>query len=339
MENIKFSILIPVYNVEKYLKQCIDSVLAQNYSNFEIILVDDGSKDSSGKICDEYADKYDFVKVIHQKNAGQFTARQKCLNLSTGDYCIFLDSDDYWDPQLLEKVKKVIDKYQCDMVIFDRKDVLEDVVVEVHLPFHNKDVFINENKEELYRILLEGTLLNNLVLKVFKRNLSKDNVRDYGFKGICYGEDAFKSACLIKEAERIVYLSECLYNYRRGVGVTSHISADLIEKIAYSNSCMLKLLEDCADDFACYKFRNMTNYMKNVVKYIVYGYIDNPKTLEAVMKNVAEIDYYQEARKSSKYELSLFEKVLLNNAEKQKFRLIKVIGILLKLKNRIRKVL
>lgn len=334
LENIKFSVLIPVYNVEKYLKQCIDSVLTQSYDNFEMILVDDGSTDSSGKICDEYADTFDFIKVIHQKNAGQFTARQNCLKFSTGDYCIFLDADDYWELNLLDKVQILIKKHQCDMVIFDRKDVFENTVIKVKLPFNNEYVFVNEKKEELYKMLLEGTLLNNLVLKVFKRNLSKDNIRDYGFKGICYGEDAFKSACLIKEAKKIVYLSECLYNYRKGVGVTSHLSAALVEKTAYSNSRMLKLLEDCVDNFECHKIINMTNYIKKAVKYIVYGYIDNPKTLEIVMKNVAEIDYYQEARKVSKCELSLFEKIIMNNAEKQKFILIRIVGNLVKLKNK-----
>lgn len=337
LEDIKFSVLIPVYNTENYLNQCIESVLEQSYENFEVILVNDGSTDKSREICDEYADQYDFVKVIHQENSGQFTARQNSMKFATGDYCIFLDSDDYWEPHLLEKVKKTIDKYQCDMVIFNRKDVYENTVVEVQLPFHNEQVFSKEKKEDLYKMLLEGTFLNNLVLKVFKRTLSKENIEDYGFKGICYGEDAFKSACLIKEAKKIVYLSECLYNYRRGVGVTSHITADRIEKITYSNSCMLKLLENCAKNFKDYKKRNMCFYLKSVVKYIVWGYINNPQILKNTMKNVCEMPYYRESRKISQEEINFFEKIILCSAEKRKYFVIKLVGEALKIKNRLRR--
>ena len=331
------SIIIPVYNVENYLKQCIDSVLAQNYNNIEIILVDDGSTDSSGSICDEYAEKDKRIKVIHKKNEGQFIARQTGLELSTGDFCIFLDSDDYWEPYLIKKLQYIINKYQCDMIIFNKKDVFENTVIEGQLPFHNECVFIGEKKEELYKMLLEGGKLNNLVLKVFKRSLSKDNIENYGFKGICYGEDAFKSACLIKEAKKIVYLSDCLYNYRKGVGITSHITADLIEKVAFANSCMLKLLKDCTLDFENYRKRNMINYMKYAVRFIIYGYIDNPEMLKKVIENVTETDYYQEAKRVSKAELNFFEKIIIHNAEKQKYCFIRFVSIALKLKNMFRK--
>ena len=91
---MKFSVLVPVYNVEKYLKQCIESVLNQTYQSFELILVDDGSTDNSGAICDEYASKHKFIKVIHKPNGGLLHTRRVSLAHATGDWYVFLDSDD-----------------------------------------------------------------------------------------------------------------------------------------------------------------------------------------------------------------------------------------------------
>ena len=90
-----FSIIVPVYNVEKYLRECIDSILCQTFTDFELILVDDGSKDESGKICDEYAEKDNRIKVIHKENGGQSTARNCGVKESSGKYIVFLDSDDF----------------------------------------------------------------------------------------------------------------------------------------------------------------------------------------------------------------------------------------------------
>ncbi len=94
MENTKISVIIPIYNTEKYLPTCLDSVLSQTHKNFELILIDDGSSDNSGKIADDYAKKDSRVRVIHQKNAGQSAARNYGLKLATGDFISFIDSDD-----------------------------------------------------------------------------------------------------------------------------------------------------------------------------------------------------------------------------------------------------
>lgn len=110
-----FSIIIPVYNVEKYLKFCINSILQQNFNNYEIILVDDGSTDSSSIICDEYS-KYKNIKVFHKKNGGLSSARNTGLEKAIGEYIVFLDSDDYFiSDSVLDKLFLVINKYQCDL--------------------------------------------------------------------------------------------------------------------------------------------------------------------------------------------------------------------------------
>ena len=95
---MKISIIIPVYNVEKYLRECLDSILAQSYKDFEIILADDGSTDSSGNICDEYSMKYENIKVLHKNNNGLSSARNAGLDIAQGEYILFIDSDDVVSP-------------------------------------------------------------------------------------------------------------------------------------------------------------------------------------------------------------------------------------------------
>ena len=97
MKETFFSIIIPVYKVEKYLNQCVDGVLSQTFKDYEIILVDDGSPDKSPLICDEYSASDSRVRVIHKPNGGLSQARNEGLNIAKGEYVIFLDSDDYWD--------------------------------------------------------------------------------------------------------------------------------------------------------------------------------------------------------------------------------------------------
>ena len=120
------SVVIPVYNVEKYLPKCIDSVINQTYQNLEIILVDDGSTDSSGVICDKYAQTDSRIKVIHQANSGQGSARNNGMDNASGEYLIFVDSDDYIHPQLTEKSVEAFELYDTDIVLYSSSRVDED---------------------------------------------------------------------------------------------------------------------------------------------------------------------------------------------------------------------
>ncbi len=115
------SVIIPVYNVESYLRECVDSVLGQTYGNFEIILVDDGSTDSSGKICEEYLDKDSRVTVIHQKNSGPSKTRNIGIDNANGKYIYFLDSDDYIENNTLEMLVTTAESNNADLVFFDAR--------------------------------------------------------------------------------------------------------------------------------------------------------------------------------------------------------------------------
>lgn len=107
---MKISIIVPVYNVENFISTCIESILNQDYFNIELILVNDGSTDASGEICDYYSKKDKRVKVYHKENGGQSSARNLGIKMSTGDYIAFLDSDDFWIENKLNSMVKILEK-------------------------------------------------------------------------------------------------------------------------------------------------------------------------------------------------------------------------------------
>ena len=146
------SVIVPVYNVEKYLRQCLDSVLAQTYRELEIILVDDGSTDGSGAICDEYATRDSRIKVVHQQNGGLSSARNAGLDLATGEYVAFVDSDDYIHETMLELLYQALVENNADTVIcnFERVDEKGDVIsVRSLQPLANGVVSMEEALENL----------------------------------------------------------------------------------------------------------------------------------------------------------------------------------------------
>ena len=111
------SVIVPVYNVEQYLPKCIDSILAQTYENLEIILVEDGTKDSSGVICDEYAAKDARIRVIHKENGGLSSARNAGMEIARGEYFGFVDSDDWIEPEMYENLMALAQKYDADVFV------------------------------------------------------------------------------------------------------------------------------------------------------------------------------------------------------------------------------
>lgn len=111
------SVIVPVYKVEKYLRRCVDSIVNQTYPEFELLLVDDGSPDNCGKICDEYEEKYSFIRVIHQKNQGLSAARNNAVSFTCGDYITFIDSDDYVTADYIEYLVGLLQQYGADISV------------------------------------------------------------------------------------------------------------------------------------------------------------------------------------------------------------------------------
>lgn len=209
-----FSIIIPVYNAEKYLNESINSVLRQTIKNFEIILVNDGSQDKSADICNKYAREFSgIVTVVHKKNEGQISARYQGLKIARGKYICYLDSDDYLQIDALEKVYKIIITKSPDIVIFQWKRVnMSGVSVD-----EKKNNLFKEgeiSKRDLFKKMLETSQLNTMCLKICKYDLFDINIDYKKFYDIRHGEDLLQSLELVAKAEKIYYLTEQLYFYR-----------------------------------------------------------------------------------------------------------------------------
>ena len=203
------SIIVPIYNVEKQLNKCIESILNQTFTNYELILVDDGSPDKCGEICDEYEKKDKRVKVIHKKNGGLSDARNAGLNIATGKYIGFVDSDDIIHPQMYEKLYNCINKYNSDIVQckFKKFKKIEDI--EKSLNRHNESVEEYTNKEAIMDMIDNNKINVNTWNKLYKRELFENERFP---KGKIH-EDEFLTYKLIYKSNKVAYINEELYYY------------------------------------------------------------------------------------------------------------------------------
>ena len=212
---MKFSILIPVYNVEAYLARCLDSILAQKIFSYEVILVNDGSTDSSGSICDQYVQRYpQQFHIIHKENKGLLSARRIGLAHAKGEYVCFLDSDDYLEPHYLEVLATELTTHDPDIIIFGHS-LVDNVhrILAVDHPSLPEGLYTDKSKDLVYETLLKGTSLNNLWAKCIKRTIM-DTYHDYlSMSHVSMGEDLLQSLPLLDAAKTISIIHTPLYNY------------------------------------------------------------------------------------------------------------------------------
>lgn len=204
----KLSVIIPIYNVEDYLVKCLDSVLAQSFKDYECILVNDGSKDNSAKIAQNYVSKDERFKLINKENGGLSDARNAGLEVAVGKYVYFLDSDDFIEPTLFEKCIDKLEKTKTSMVIFDvyqyfqAKDYKEIIVSSLK----DDQVYdLYANKEIIVKVL------NAAWNKMYARSLFVNNGIKFPFG--CYYEDLGTTFRLMLKARHISFINEPLYNY------------------------------------------------------------------------------------------------------------------------------
>lgn len=207
------SVIVPVYNSEKYLKRCINSILNQTYKAIELILVDDGSPDNCGKICDEYAKKDKRVRVIHKTNAGVSAARNSGLEIALGNYATFVDSDDYIEPEMYSNMMEKVHQYNCDVVmcdcIKDFTDHSEIYTHDIRAGFYDKEQLVNEYYPHLLmmeNVEYPATISNWLIL--FNRN-KLGNLRYV--VGVRYSEDLLFGAQLVYNTDSFYYMKEQAY--------------------------------------------------------------------------------------------------------------------------------
>lgn len=206
----KISVIVPVYGVEPYLRKCLDSLVGQSYRNLEIILIDDGSPDRCGKICDEYAEKDSRIRVIHKENGGVSSARNAGLGIASGEWIGWVDSDDWVELDMFEYLLGNALDYQAEIAVCSRVERYKE-----HHIFRGWEETLILNREEAMGLLLENDQMQNYLCdKLWKREL---------FRGIVFPEgktfeDIAVMHRLFERASRVVCLPEWKYNYYQRAG-------------------------------------------------------------------------------------------------------------------------
>lgn len=213
MSNLNISIIVPVYNIEEYLPRCIESILKQTYKNMELILVDDGSQDRSGEICDKYKALDERVVVVHKENGGSSTARNEGIRIAKGAYLGFVDSDDYIETDMYEKMVSVIEETGCNIVQVarDEKDEHGNRLPDIcEMP----DKLTEYTAEEFMKELLMHKGDCSFCTKLLNRDLFNENKFPVG----ALNEDFHLLVKMLKQGERVVSLPYCGYHvfYRIG---------------------------------------------------------------------------------------------------------------------------
>lgn len=207
------SIIVPVYKAENYLRDCVDSILSQTFRDFELILVDDGSPDSCGRICDEYAARDARVRVIHQKNGGVSAARNAGLERAAGSYVVFIDSDDSTDPDYLKDLMAAAGDTET-LVIADYQPFREDGLEEKNFPAPFA-VELDAGSAEDFRNLMFGFILFPPYCKLYRRDIIEENHIRFDTQ-LRTAEDFDFNMQYIAHVQRIRYISSVQYRYRVG---------------------------------------------------------------------------------------------------------------------------
>lgn len=212
-----FSVIVPIYNIEKHLARCVDSILSQSFGDFELILVDDGSPDNCPDICDEYAKKDARIKVIHKKNGGLVSARQAGIKEAVGDYVFHVDGDDAVLPDALESAYKIISETDADIVSFSHRRFVDGAVGDVVEDYAEEGLYNKADMEKLiYPKLLSDKNMKNIFYfiwgKAIKRELATKHQLNVN-PAISLGEDISCSMPCFLEADKVYMSKKAVYLY------------------------------------------------------------------------------------------------------------------------------
>ena len=290
-----FTVIVPIYKVEKYLKKCITSILNQTYKDFELLLIDDGSPDNCPKICDEFKRKDKRVKVIHKKNGGLVSARNIGVKNASGKYICYVDGDDWIRPNLLEEVNKIItDNKDLDMVIFNIERVFEDYNQILDFDIENGLYDKQKLEEYIYPFMMydnrksfcKGLIFPAACNKIYRKELlEKHHCKDERIK---MGEDnAFVFECLVY-SNKVYFVNKVFYEYNQLNPTSFNNSYD---KNRFENNQLL----------TSYIEKNIGNYSKTIENQV-----NAFKTYWLIMAVFHEVKCHRklfEARKHIKVEI------------------------------------
>jgi len=279
----KISVVIPIYNVEPYLARCLDSVVNQTYRNLEIILIDDGSTDAGGFICDSYMDKDSRIKVIHKANGGLSSARNAGINIAGGDYITFIDSDDWVDLRYFEILLSKALEFDSPVVQCNFCSTWDDRSRPTHIKFKGASIsFTNQNTREIFL----GTVLPHLIDyfccgKLIKTDvLNRYAIRCVDTKEVFY-EDKLFTLSLLCVIDRIDFVDDCLYYYYNRANSLATAPRRIILKEMINIAARF-------DDFLATLPSDKKRLLENVVEVIAFVYVCNEYRF-ALQKNDAEI--------------------------------------------------
>ncbi len=285
MNNPLVTVVVPVYNVEKYLDRCIESIVNQTYKNLEIILVDDGSPDNCPQMCDDWAKKDNRIKVIHKKNAGAGMARNTGIDNSSGSYILFVDSDDYIDLHTIKECVLSIEKTQSDVVMFGRFTVFADGTVKETPVVTDKNHF---SGNQVYNDILPGLFVHERGIgisscnKIFNLQLIKENNIKYKSERELLSEDAIFHLELFRYVKSISIISKGFYYYFQNENSFSRKYRKDLQKL--NNNFLEKSILLCDE----YGYHNQI--VNNVrARYHIYAF--------AGMKQIKSCNFSKEQKK------------------------------------------
>jgi len=293
--SVFFSILIPVYNVEKYLLECLESAIQQNYSEYEIIIIDDGSTDKSINIIKQVSKYNKRIRYYQQENQGLILTRRSLLKYAKGDYLLFLDSDDYLEKNTLSYLNEKIESFNADLLIFKYKRFSEEKNEEAFNVFKDEKLFDQFNKKELIEKMASSSVLNNLVCKVFKKELIDFENDYYEYKTLKNGEDLLQSIPIVFAAKKIIYLDKALYNYRvNDDSITSKLNFNFFEDITIVRKNLYEYIKNNNMDTIelLKKFQNF--YLNSVLEFLIVLEGSNISNIEKkmYMKKIIDNEFF-----------------------------------------------
>ena len=233
----EFSVIVPVYKVESYLSTCVESILCQSYREFELILVDDGSPDNCGEICDKYSTSDTRVKVVHKENGGLSSARNAGLDIATGKYVIFIDSDDFWDDaNALEHIHNNLIETDADVLVFPAKRYYEnqDKYTNIITSDVDRSKIIDQDVNAAIRYMIENNIYRAAAWnKVVKKSIIDSH--SMRFKNGYLSEDMDWCGDLLLYAQRFDFYDNPFYAYRqqRNGSITAGKAEKLISDKLY----------------------------------------------------------------------------------------------------------
>lgn len=319
------SVIVPVYNAEKYLKRCIDSIINQTYKNFEIILVDDGSEDKSSEICDHFFKKDCRVKVIHKKNEGVSSARNEGLNQSKGKYISFIDADDWIERNFLLEMYNELKKHNVDYVTCGYNRVYE----------NHSEILNNDLTEELVSA-------NEYIIKILNvqngygfahmKLISKEAIGNIRFNtNISVGEDAFFNVQLCKKINKFLIYNKALYNYYFNPNsVVRNYDENYCNKYLHSMKLMNNYIRK--NYFDNRVDQNLYNYIAYHILLICVNYCYHPENSHRsvkLLKEICNIDLFKISIKNSNYDdLSISRKIGLFSLKNKLYIVMALICII-----------